>query len=269
VDLPSACQIRTELARDLPGWSVVYFDRLGSTQDEARRLAEGGARHGTVVIADYQSAGRGRRGRRWMAPPGTSLLLSLILRPRLRPDRVMWLTAVGSLAVLDAIESQTRLKACLKWPNDILLDRAKAGGILSEAEFDGERLLYALLGIGLNVNLEPVDLPTGLPMPATSLSHVSGQAVPRLPLLVALARAVEARCQALVEGASPVGEWASRLSTLGQQVTVSTQEGSYDGMAEGVDEWGALLVRPQDGRLTRVWAADVALHPRCAPREAD
>ena len=258
-DRLSAETIRAGLNTALVGQEVVYLPEVGSTNDEARKLGRTGAPEGTLVIADYQKAGRGRLDRRWEAPPGSCLLLSLLFRPPLAPHQVQRLTMACSLAVADAVESETELRVGLKWPNDVMLGDAKAGGILTELELDGDRLDFVVVGVGLNVNLEPGRLPANLLVPATSLSHVLDREVQRLPLLWALLRAMEARYFQLTEGHSPQAEWAERLVTLGQPVKVSASGSALEGVAEGVDANGALLVRLPDGRVEKVLAGDVSL----------
>jgi BirA family biotin operon repressor/biotin-[acetyl-CoA-carboxylase] ligase len=258
-DWLSAETIRGGLDTRFVGREVVYLGEIGSTNDEARRLARGGAPEGTLVLTDYQSSGRGRLDRRWEAPPGTCLLLSLVFRPSLAPHQVQLLTMACGLAVADAVESETGLNVGLKWPNDVMLGSAKAGGILTELELEGDRLGFVVVGIGLNVNLEPEQMPLDLLMPATGLSQVLGREVARLPLLWALLRAVETRYLQLKSGNSPHAEWAQRLVTLGRPVTVSGTGSVLEGRAEGVDANGALLVRRADGRLETVLAGDVSL----------
>jgi BirA family biotin operon repressor/biotin-[acetyl-CoA-carboxylase] ligase len=251
--------IRAGLHTAFLGQDLVYLPATASTNDEARRLAQAGAPEGTLVVADYQSAGRGRLGRSWAAPPGSSLLLSLLFRPSLGPHQVQRLTMICGLAVAEAIESETVLRAGLKWPNDVTVGGAKAGGILSEMELSGDRVDCAVVGIGLNVNLDPSELPADLLVPATSLSHALGRRVARLPLLWAFLRIVETRYLALKAGHSPHDEWAERLVTVGQTVRVSMAGNVLTGIAEGVDANGALLVRRNDGWLETVVAGDVTL----------
>jgi BirA family biotin operon repressor/biotin-[acetyl-CoA-carboxylase] ligase len=255
----SAEAMREGLNTRFVGREAVYLPEVDSTNDEARRLARAGALDGTLVIADYQRSGRGRLDRRWEAPPGSCLLLSLVFRPLLAPHQVQRLTMACGLAVTDAIESETGLKAGLKWPNDVMLGCAKAGGILTELELDGNRLDFAIVGIGLNVNLDPGRLPAALIVPGTSLSQGLGREVARLPLLWALLQAIEARYLRLKAGESPHAEWAERLVTLGRPVTVSGTGLLLEGLAEGVDANGALLVRRADGNLETVLAGDVSL----------
>jgi len=244
------------------GRNLVYLPETGSTNDEARRLARAGAPEGTLVIAEFQTAGRGRLARRWLAPPGSSLLMSLVFRPSLAPHQVQRLTMACGLAIADAVKGETGLEAGLKWPNDVVFEGGKAGGILTEVEFAGQRIDSVVVGIGLNVNLDPGRLPQDLLVPATSLSRECGREVARLPLLWALLRAVEARYVALQAGYSPHGEWAERLVTVGQRVTVSAAGTELEGVAEGVEEEGALLVRLDDGRLEKIVAGDVTLRPK-------
>jgi BirA family biotin operon repressor/biotin-[acetyl-CoA-carboxylase] ligase len=288
LDSLSAGAILEGLDTQFVGRHPVYLAHVGSTNDEARRLARAGAPEGTLVVADHQTAGRGRLDRRWEAPPGTSLLLSLLFRPPLAPQQVQQLTMVCGLAAVDAIEAQTGLQAGLKWPNDVLVGESKVGGILTEVILAGQQVDYAVVGIGLNVNLDPGRLPDDLLAAATSLARQLGRPVPRLPLLWALLRAVESRYLALKGGRSPQAEWAARLVTLGRPVTVTAAArpaplaaglapaplatGPHDrppvveGVAEGVDANGALLVRLADGRLETVMAGDVTLrtHPAIA-----
>lgn len=258
----SASEIRAGLRTKFVGQNLVCLPQVESTNDVARRLAAEGAVEGTLVLADYQAAGRGRLGRRWQAPRGSSLLLSLLFRPALAPAQIQRLTMVCGLAVVDAVQALTGLAVGLKWPNDVVIDRGKAGGILTEVELSGSRVAFAVVGIGLNVNLDPAGLADGTHPPATSLSHALGRPVPRLPLLLSLLEAVEERYLVLRQGQSPHREWVERLTTLGQRVVVSGEGRSLQGVVEGVSAEGALELRLDDGRLVTVLAGDVSLRPQ-------
>ena len=166
---------------------------------------------------------------------------------------------VCGLAIVEAVEATTGLVVGLKWPNDLVAGAGKLGGILAEIELQGQTLAHAVVGVGLNVNISPAELPQDLLLPATSLSQLLGRPVPRLPLLQALLRAVERRTLALAAGHSPHDEWAERLVTVGRNVTVSGAGQAFHGTAEGVNPDGALLVRREDGRLETVLAGDVTL----------
>jgi BirA family biotin operon repressor/biotin-[acetyl-CoA-carboxylase] ligase len=229
--------------------------------DEARRLAEKGASDGTVVVADEQAAGRGRLKRSWWAPPASSLLLSLLLRPDLPAQQAQRLTIICSLAVCDAIAEVAGLQAHVKWPNDVLIDGRKVCGILTELDVLETRVRYAIVGIGINVNVDFEDAPP-LMVPATSLSIEAKHPVSRLELLVSLCASIERRYVALRDGQSFHQEWAERMATLGEPVQVTARGEHWDGLAVGVDEDGALLVRGADGGVQRVLAGDVTLRPR-------
>ena len=241
------------------GRKVLVCQRVDSTNSLARALAEQGEAEGTLVIAEEQTAGRGRLGRTWQAPAGTCLLFSVILRPNLEPERLHQLTMIGALALREALLGSTALRAEIKWPNDVLLSGRKAAGILTEARLIGTKVGLAILGIGLNVNLIPGDLDPGLA--ATSLAFELGHPVPRVPLLQTILRCLEQRYQQLQAGHSAAAEWAAALVTLGQRIQVVCADRSYQGLAEAVDDSGALLLRLDDGQVFRVSAGDVHTLP--------
>jgi len=257
----SAQTIRAGLPTRFVGQTVYYWPTVGSTNDELKRLAEAGAPEGTLAITEEQTAGRGRRGRRWIAPVGSSLLCSLLFRPAfLAPTQVQQLTMLCSLAAADAVTEVTGLQPGLKWPNDLVLNGKKLAGVLTELGFEGEKLAWVIVGLGLNVN---VDFSRHrnrwgeLSDTAISLMMALGHSLPRLPLLQSYLTKVETRYQALRSGHSPHREWTARLTTLGQSVTVTAPDGTHRGVAEGVDETGALLLRRSDGQVMRILTGDV------------
>jgi len=164
------------------------FGSVGSTNDVARDLAGLGAPEGTLVITDVQTAGRGRLDRSWIAPPGSSLLFSLLFRPATRPELAMGLTMVAGLACAEAVEARTGLRPGLKWPNDLMLQDRKLAGILTEAETVGDRISSVVVGVGLNVNVDfrQADASAELRDVAIGLSQALGQRVDRLSLLNAI-----------------------------------------------------------------------------------
>jgi BirA family biotin operon repressor/biotin-[acetyl-CoA-carboxylase] ligase len=275
MDRLSEERIRAALTTQVFGRQLVYLPSAGSTNDVAKDLAAQGAPEGTVVLADEQTAGRGRMARRWLAPPGTCLLCSILFRPDLPPTQAQRLTMLCSLAAADAVERVAGLRVTIKWPNDLIVQSPisnlqpptsnlqspnwrKLAGILTETGMTGERLDFAVVGIGINVNVEPEVLPTLAP-DATSILAEIGQEIGRAKLLAALLAGVEARYARLQAGESPHAEWAARLATLGQPVQVTTPEGVLRGTAESVDEEGALLLRTPDGERRRLLAGDVTL----------
>ena len=251
-------RIKERLTTSFVGQALHHWEALPSTMDEAWRLALAGAPDGTVVLADEQTAGRGRLKRSWWAPPGSSLLLSLLLRPGWPARRAQRLTMVCSLAVCEAISVVAGVEAQVKWPNDVLIEGQKVCGILTELDLAGEQLGTAVVGIGINVNLDFEGAPS-LMSPATSLMLAAGRTVSRLDLLVTLLDGIERRYVATREGQSYHHEWAERMATLGREVQVSGVTEAWQGVAMDVDADGALLVRAKDGTIQRVLAGDVTL----------
>jgi BirA family biotin operon repressor/biotin-[acetyl-CoA-carboxylase] ligase len=223
--------------------------------DVARREARQGAAEGTVVLAEEQTAGRGRIKRAWLSPRG-SIALSIILRPS--PAHLSSLIMVASLAVVHCIEKASNLKAQIKWPNDVLINQKKVCGILIESDVRGKAVDYAIIGIGINVNLKPSDFPEISPT-ATSLSHELGRELSRLDIIRCLLVETERLYLALPAGESVYQEWRDRLETLGRKVVVSSGEARYEGIAESVASDGSLLLRQADGSLTKIVAGDVSL----------
>jgi BirA family biotin operon repressor/biotin-[acetyl-CoA-carboxylase] ligase len=216
--------------------AVVRVGRVDSTQTVAFALAAGGAPAGTVVIADSQAAGRGRRGHVWLDEPGASLLASVVLRPRLSPARVPLLSLAVGVAVAEALQAVAGVAARLKWPNDVLVGGRKIAGILLESRLGPAVLVVA----GIGVNLAQRTFPPPLDGSATSVALETGAPVDRDRLLAALLDALRPQCAALERGAvdEVLGRWRARSATLGQPVVVD----GVRGVAVDVDEDGALLV---------------------------
>lgn len=235
-----------------------YRAAIGSTMDLARELARDGAPEGTMVLADEQTAGKGRLQRRWWSPRGSSLLFTLMLRPPLAPRHAQRLTMICSLAACDAIETIAGLKAQVKWPNDVLIGGRKVCGILTELGVSDQELEYVLVGVGLNVNVSFSAAPPFM-VPATSLMNEVGHRVSRHHVLDALLRSLEERYEALQAGRCFHDEWTQRLSTIGQEVLATDGTACWQGTALGVDPDGALLIGLENGATQRVLAGDVTL----------
>ena len=261
----SAAAIAGALTTRWAGRPIHYLPQVDSTNDLLHTLAEGGAPAGTLVITDLQTAGKGRLGRRWEAPHGTALLLSLLFRPPWPPEQAGQMTMIAGLAAAEAVEQQTSLRVALKWPNDLVCGSPEAlrklCGILLEARLDGPRLAYLVVGMGLNVNIPPAALPDGR-TPASSLLSELGTPTDRLALLDALLSVFERRYEAAVAGASPHEAWAARMVQRDRPVTVTHTNGAIlQGTAVGVTPLGHLEVRDAAGRLHVVAAGDVTLRP--------
>ena len=248
--------ITKDLDTRFMGQQVICFESVSSTNDVAKQLAEQGAPEGTLVFTEEQTAGRGRQKRKWIAPAGSSLLVSFILRPSLTPEQLPLLLMASALAVASAIEESTGLKVHFKWPNDILVGGKKAGGILTETGLRGEEVNYAVIGVGLNVNFDVAGIPE-IPSTATSISTELGQAVPRLKVLHSLLTSMEREYSLLGEGRSPHERWAARLAQLGQQVVVDTPWGEERGLLDGVDPNGSLVLRRADGTKVSITVGDI------------
>ncbi len=248
------------LARDLRvlGRRVIYYERVGSTNDVAKQLADAGEPEGTLVVADEQTAGRGRFGRAWLAPPRASILMSLVLRPNLSPLQSPRVTMAVALGACDAIHAATGLDPRIKWPNDILINRIKCAGILAEAGIVGDELEYVVIGLGVNVNFAAASV-KDFPEDATTIADELGKPFPRVRLVQAILRSIEQYYLRLCVGENLRAEFARRLETLKQCVRAQTPWGIEEGIAEDVDDNGALLLRRADGSLARLIAGEVTL----------
>lgn len=243
--------------RDL-GRQIHALDSVGSTNEVAFELASEGAFHGEVVVAESQTAGKGRRGRTWESPPGKSLYCSIILRPELVPQRAPELTLVAAVALAETLR-EADVEASIKWPNDVEVDGRKIAGILTELSAEADRVRFVVVGIGVNLNLDVDDFPETLQDTATSVKVARGNQVPRALFTAALFTKLEQWLERhATEGFTPVrSAWKALSSTLGSEVLVRSERQELTGVAEDLDESGALLVRTKAGGLEKVIAGDV------------
>lgn len=254
-------EVRRGLNTRLFGKEVFHFQRVGSTNQVALELARKGSAEGTLVVAEEQTAGRGRWRRPWLAPPGKALLFSLVLRPSLVPYRVPEVTLVAGASVARAIHEHTGLRVGIKWPNDLLYEGKKLCGILVEMEAAAEQVSYLVLGIGINVNQERDDFPPELQDTATSLRMILGEKVLRLPLLQRLLEILEDDYQEYCrDGFAPSRErWLRYQVTLGRRVQIRRGEEEFSGEAAGLAEDGSLLLRLPGGDLISCNSGEVVL----------
>jgi BirA family biotin operon repressor/biotin-[acetyl-CoA-carboxylase] ligase len=242
------------------GRELHCFDEIGSTSDRAKELAAEGVEHGAVVLADRQTAGRGRRGRAWISPPRRNVTFSVVLRPDLPPSRAPELTLVASVAVCDALR-QAGVDAGIKWPNDLFASGKKIGGILTELAADPDRVQWVVVGVGVNVNARAEDFPPELRDQATSVALERGEPAPRALFAAACLTGLEEWLDRHAEhGFDEIrSAWRERNVTLGRWVVVRSDAGEVEGTADDLDPSGALLVRAADGRVHRFVAGDVSL----------
>lgn len=239
------------------------FPEVGSTNDEALRLARGGAPSGTLVVADRQTAGRGRHGRRWESPGGLGLWFSLLVRPDLPLNRAFGVTAAAAVALATLIPEFTGRVAGIRWPNDLLVGPRKVAGLLAELAGRGERVDFVVLGVGLNVGQGEHDFPAEIRAEATSLSLLAGHPLDRSAALDRFLAHFATWCASLTQddGAGVRREWVRLAPMIGQDVRVDLggePSERFTGRAAGLAEDGALVIATPGGeRLVR--AADVRL----------
>lgn len=231
-----------------------FYQSIGSTNDVALDWLREGGSAGSVVIADEQTKGRGRLGRSWFAPPGSALMLSVLLKPPV--DDVGRVTMAGAVAIAELLEHLGAADVGIKWPNDVRLNGRKVCGVLPEAAWDGPHLLGVILGMGLNVRIDFAG--SGLEDSAISIEPALGHFINRLDALKFLLSRVD-EWAARLGSHSLYAAWKRRLVTVGQPVTVNAVDGLVQGRAEAVDEHGALLVRTGEGIVKRIVAGDIAL----------
>jgi BirA family transcriptional regulator, biotin operon repressor / biotin---[acetyl-CoA-carboxylase] ligase len=243
------------------GWQINYFEEVGSTQRVAAEMAEEGAPAGTVVIAELQTAGRGRLGRSWHSPPGVNLYATIILRPRIPLIEVPRLSLVAGVAAAEALETVAPGIVTLKWPNDVWLRSRKAGGIIAEAVTgSGQQLSCVLIGIGLNLNLALEDIPSDLQNKATSVKIAIGRECSRPEIAAALFNRLHSRyMETEAEGFAAIRPVFERYMALkGRRVTVVEAGSPTVGVVRGVGVDGALLLETDAG-TARVMAGDVTV----------
>jgi BirA family biotin operon repressor/biotin-[acetyl-CoA-carboxylase] ligase len=253
-----------EVERGAPGavgWRIHYFDEVDSTQRVAAELAAAGAAQGTVVIAERQTAGRGRLGRSWHSPPGLNLYSTIILRPTRPIAEVPRLSLIAGIAAAEALETAAPGLVSLKWPNDIWLKGRKAGGIIAEAVADeAQRLACVLLGIGLNLNLGRNDLPDDLRDKATSVRIATGRRCDRIAIAAALFNRLDSRyMETEAHGFGAVRPAYERYFALsGKTVTVIDGTARICGRVTGIDAEGALMLQTAAG-WRHVMAGEVSV----------
>jgi len=250
-----AATVRQGLFTRIIGRRLLYYPDLSSTMDEAGKLGEGDAEEGAVVVAETQTAGRGRQGRNWVSQPG-NLLVSVLFRPTL--EALPFISIIGGVAAARAVRKVTGLEPQIKWPNDLLIQGRKVAGILAESAIAGDTVWYAVLGVGMNVSLN-TDQTEEIASFATSVNAAAGKVVPREDLLRQFLMDLDALYLALGQDQSPIEEWQGLLSTTGQRLEATWGNESFIGVAEGTDPMGNLLLRQDDGSLLTLTAGDVTL----------
>lgn len=254
-DLLSEELIQGGLKTRFVGRRLHHHRSITSTNAEAKRIVPS-AEDGTVVIAEVQTAGRGRMDRHWESPRG-GVWMSIILKPMIPPAQAFIVNIAACVAVARAIEGLYGLDVKVKWPNDLMVGERKVSGILTEIGADMDRLEYAVVGIGINANLDPAALSEG--GKATSISSELGREVLRAELVRRVLEELEASSEEMTASSDRLlEEWSIRSATLGRRVRITSRVGEFEGLAEGLEADGSLAVRRDEGLLERVIAGDCA-----------
>jgi len=259
-DLLYPREIQKDLHTQRFGRQVYHLRSVNSTNQAAQDLGRRGCPEGTLVVAEEQTAGRGRWQRSWWSPPEKGVWLSLVLRPQLAPHRVPQITLVAGVSCARAIEKYLGLRPGIKWPNDVVYDGRKLCGILVEMEAAAEQVHFLVIGIGINVNQELVDFPPDLGDTAVSLGMIAGRRVERLPLVRRFLEAFEEDYDRYCRDgfAAARQEWLSYQATLGKAVRVQAGLEEFTGEACGLEEDGSLLVRLSSGQVRRCISGEVS-----------
>lgn len=252
-------EVREGLTARRIGTEFHYFSELESTNVVARRLAEGGAPDGAIVIAEHQIHGRGRLGRSWISPPYLNLYLSIVLRPQLPPANAPQITLMAAVALAETVAAFVTAPVLIKWPNDILLSGKKIAGILTEASSTAERIDFVILGIGINLNFPKELMPEAIRPSATSLLIATQNKIRRERFLRRLIQDLD-RCYGILEesGFGAIAPlWEARFGLRDRRVRVDMADTVVFGVARGIDRDGALIVETAEGKFQRVIAGDV------------
>lgn len=259
-DIFTEAELKSAIQTQKTGRNLVLLETVDSTNNKAKQLAEEGAADGTLVVADSQSGGKGRRGKLWSSPSGAGVWMSLILRPQCPPASASMLTLVAALSVNRGIREVTSVSSQIKWPNDIVINGKKVCGILTEMSAEPDLINHVVVGIGINSN--NVLFPKELEQVATSLRLASGQLVKRAKLVNAVLCAWEEYYHIFLQTenlSGLVAEYNDKLTGLGGAVKVLMPADSYDGISQGVDENGRLLVKKSDGTVMQVVSGEVSV----------
>lgn len=260
-DILSGSELMSRLNTKWAGQRVYFHKETESTNDDAKYLAEEGMEHGSLVVADHQTAGKGRRGREWVSPPGEAIYMSLLLRPDFAPDRAPMLTLLMAISVAEVISGLYKdLKVNIKWPNDILVQDRKVCGILTEMSAEPDYIHNVVIGVGINVNQKT--FPPEVEEIATSLRLCQGEMIDRAQIIVAVMEYFEYYYGIFAERGDVsdfVHIYDSYLINRGREVRVLDPKGEFTGMAEGINDKGELIVDLPDGSAVTVASGEVSV----------
>ena len=242
------------------GKNIVYYDATDSTNLRIKQLGDEGAPHGTLAVADRQTAGRGRRGRAWESPAGGSIYMSLLLRPKFRPDKASMLTLVAACSVAEGIKDCEDVNVQIKWPNDIIIEGRKLVGILTELSTQIDYINHVTVGIGINVNIQ--EFPDEIRNTATSLRIECGHTVRRAPIIAAVMKHMEKNYETFLQTEDLTGlmeKYSALLVNKDKDVRIIGAKEQYQAHALGITPTGELIVRRGDGTEETVYAGEVSV----------
>ena len=252
-------EIRYGLRTRVIGKSIEIHDRVESTNQLALQSGYSGAVEGTLIFAEHQTAGRGRHGRTWHSPHGSSLLVSLIFHHRLLPDQIGIPSLMGAVSIATAIRELVGLPAMIRWPNDVMVHGSKVCGVLTELDYDRDQQPFFVLGFGVNINIASTEFPISLRSSATSMQIECGHDVPRIAVLRTILQHLEGNYLYLKYGkTTAIIDAAIGLSTtIGKSVQLRTVAATFNGVAERIDAEGRLVLREKSGQLQVFSSGDV------------
>ena len=259
-DILSQAEIASQMETDWLGREIFYYDQTDSTNTRAKAFAENGGAAGALFVADQQVAGKGRRGRQWQSPPGSSISMSILLRPQIPPDKASMLTLVAAISVAQGIREASGLETGIKWPNDIVIGGRKCVGILTEMSTEIDFINYVVVGIGINVS--QAEFPEEIRETATSLQLESGKPQRRAAIIAACMKALEENYETFLRSQDLSGlieGYSELLVNRGRQVRILQPGNEFEAEAIGINEQGELLVRCQDGSVKEIYAGEVSV----------
>ena len=259
-DVLTGEELKSLMQTQWVGRNIVYYPETDSTNLRIRELGDAGAPHGTLAVADMQTSGRGRRGRTWESPPGSSIYMSILLRPDIIPGAAPMLTLVMACSVAEGISDCENVDVRIKWPNDVIAGGKKLVGILTEMSTQIDYINHVTIGVGINVNM--TEFPENIRDTATSLRLETGHKVRRAPLIAAIMKRFEENYAVFLKTQDMSGlmeKYSGMLINLDRDVLVLGAEDSYKAHALGIDRQGELIVRREDGTEEKIYAGEVSV----------
>lgn len=257
-------EVKLHLQTKRFGREITYFDSVSSTQTIAHQLVQKGVEEGHVVIANEQTAGKGRLGRTWFSHRDTTISMSVILRPPLPPQQTPQLTLLTAVAVVRAINKATGLDCDIKWPNDVLINGKKVVGILTEMHAELDIVRSVVIGIGMNVNDKRDEIPASVKEVATSLAIEKGETLKRAPLIAEVLNEIEQLYDLYLDRGFKVIRplWEAHSISLYRHIRARTAQNVIYGYAKGISDEGVLLIEDEHGNVHEIYSADIDIPPQ-------